>query len=391
MNRELYIPENLESRLIYHASFLNANPEVGFELNKTSEYVFNELKKMGLSPKRCGKSGISASIELGSQGKTFLLRADMDALLCSDEVGETKAMHLCGHHMHTSMLLGAAEILANQKENFNGSVKLMFQPAEEILEGAKDMISNGILSDPIPDGAMMIHVMSGVDIPIGNVIVSTQEICAPAADFFNIEIIGKGTHGALSHLGIDPINVSAHIVTAFYELIAQECIFGEPSRITIGKISAGESDNVIPDKALIFGTLRTFNEYERKKIKERVVEIVENIAKAFNADAHIKFTRSCPTLKNDLSISSLALESLRMAFGNDKVFASEEKSSMRGGSEDFAYVSQKIPSVIVSVAAGSKAYGYEYPLHNPAVLFDNRALIIGAIAYSRVAIDFLQK
>ena len=391
MKKDLYTDEAFENRLMSHSRFLNANPELGFKVDKTSEYVFNVLKNMGLSPKRCGKNGITASISSNVQGKTFLLRADMDALPCYDKNGYLTAKHLCGHHMHTAMLLGAAELLLKQKDNFSGTVRLMFQPAEEILEGAKDMIESGILSDPIPDGAMMIHVMSGVELPFGNIIVSTQQVGAPSADFFEIEIIGKGTHGALSHLGVDPINVCAHIVLSLYELIAQECVFGEPSRITVGKISAGESENIIPDTAFLCGSLRTFNEAERSRIKARMSEMAENIAKAFGADSVIRFTRSCPTLKIDRELSWLALKSLEKEFGGDKVFPSSGGESMRGGSEDFAYISQTVPSVTASIVAGSKADGYEYPLHNPKVLFDNRALLIGAIAYSRVAIDFLSK
>ena len=382
--------EKLYGRMKEYSSYLKNNAESGFDLEKTYNYVFDKLTQLGLSPKKCGKCGIYADVYGQKKGGLFLLRADMDALKGIDNENCEKITHACGHHLHTSMLLGAAEILKKNSDKLCGAVRLMFQPAEEILEGAKDMISGGVL-EPRPDAAMMIHVLSGVELPCGSVVVSSGGISAPAADFFRINVQGKGTHGALSHQGIDALSVAAYTITALNEIKARELAIDEIAAITVGKLEGAHVANVIPDNVYIEGSTRSFDEKLREKIKERICKISENIALAFRAEAEVSFIRGCPTLKNDERLSKFTFESLREIMGSENVIRSDsvDRPNLNGGSEDFSYVSQVIPSIMIGVCAGDKKDGYVEPLHHPKVRFDERALVVGAAAYTCVAMNFL--
>ncbi len=394
-NRIFEVSKSLQDRMQNHADYLWNNAECGFELDKTVAYVKKQLLRIGIEAQDCGKCGISAMIDGKSKtksDKTFLLRADMDALRGVDSTKPEQCMHACGHHYHTAMLLGAAEGLVELQDELNGNVKLMFQGAEEILSGADDMIKNGVLEHPKPDGAFMLHVMSGVELPMGNLVVSSGGVSAPAAHFFEIEIIGKGTHGAMPHKGVDAVSTSAYIMTALHEINARELPIGEPAAITVGRVVGGKSANVLPDKVMLWGSLRAFDLGTAENLKKRVCEICEHIAAAMRAEAKVTFTHGCPTLINDEELSKMTFEAFKDIFGEDKVMISGlgKELYMSGGSDDFSYVSQRVPSLIVSVCAGSIKDGFEYPLHNPKTSFDDRALSIGAAAYMGGAIAFFK-
>ncbi len=385
----------LQGKMEAHAKYLDENAELGFELEKTSEYVRNELSKIGIVPKNCGRCGVVGEIEGEKVGrkKCFLLRADMDALSGIYPNDSKKIKHACGHHFHTAMLLGAAECLYKTKKEFCGSVRLMFQGAEEILEGARDMIENGVLDAPEPSGAMMLHVLSGIEMQMGQIIVAKGGISAPEAAFFEISVEGRGTHGAMAYMGVDAISVGAYIIIALHEISAREIPFGTAAAISVGKIEGGKTANVIPDKVNISGSLRSLDGETAGKIKTRICEICDNIAKAFGARATVTFSHICPSLLNDSKLSENVFESMVKLFGKEKVMlAGEGKSKgIGGGSDDFAYISQKVPSLIVSMCAGSRSDGYVYPLHNPNVAFDNRALSVGASVYAAAALGFLRE
>ena len=216
----------LQEEIVTHRRWLHTHAETGFDLNETKPYVKAALEQMGYTVNECGKAGLVTTVgKVG--GKVFLLRADMDALPIHEEsdvdfICTNGKMHACGHDMHTAMLLGAAKLLKAHESELSGLVKLMFQPAEEIFEGSKDMIDAGILEDPKPDAAMMIHVTAGMPIPAGTVIVSSPGVSAPAADYFNIHVQGKGCHGSAPQNGVDPLTAAAHILIALQEIHALE-------------------------------------------------------------------------------------------------------------------------------------------------------------------------
>lgn len=383
---------------------LHQNAETGFDLDNTVAFVKEELLSMGINPIDCGKSGIVALIGGKKSGKVFLLRADMDALPIQEQTdipfaSKNGNMHACGHDMHTAMLLGATRLLKLHENEINGTIKLMFQPAEEIFEGSNDMIESGLLENPKVDVALMIHVMAGMSFPAGTVITSAPGVSAPAADYFKITIQGKGCHGSMPNTGVDPINVASHIIINLQEIHARELALNDRVVLTIGTINGGTADNIIPDTVTMGGSIRTFDEEMRSFIKNRMVEIVKGTAKIFRAESSVTFGSGCPTLVNDKDLSICTGKYIKELLGNERAFSVAEINSMNdnnksvksAGSEDFAYVSQKVPSIMLALSAGQPEKGYCYPQHHPKVMFDESVLSVGSAVYAYTALRWLEE
>ncbi|MDO4482197.1 MAG: M20 family metallopeptidase [Bacillota bacterium] len=407
--------EDLQSMVLRERRELHRIPGTGFDIAETLEYVKNELRGMGIEPQDCGRAGITAIVGGKKEGKVFLLRADMDGLPVKEEAdvefaSQNGKMHACGHDMHTAMLLGAAKLLKTRENEIEGSVKLMFQPAEETFEGSKDMIEAGLLENPAVDGALMIHVMAGMPFEEGTVIVSAPGVSAPAADYFEIRVQGKGCHGSMPNTGIDPLTAAAHILIGLQEIHARELAMGDRAVLTIGTVNGGTAANVIPDSVAMGGSLRTFDEETREMIKERLTEIAEGTAKAFRCSAEVTFGSGCPTLVNDREMTEAAFKYVRELMGQKKAFSAAEqagasteseagkgakkngkKETKTAGSEDFAYVSQRVPSVMLALAAGSPDKGYCYPQHHPMIKFDESVLAGGSAVYAYTALRWLEE
>lgn len=394
----------LSEEMISNRRYLHTHPGAGFDIEDAVSLALDKLAEMGYEPKRVGRAGVVATVGGKKPGKVFMLRADMDALRIVEEADVEFAstngcMHACGHDMHTAMLLGAARILKEHEEEICGTVKLMFQPAEEIFEGSKDMIEAGLLENPNVDGAMMIHVMAGMPFKAGTAIVSAPGVSAPAADYFEIRVQGKGCHGSSPNLGVDPITVAAHIITAIQEINARELAISDGAVITIGKIQGGNAGNAIPDQVVMEGTIRTYDEEVREFVKGRLKEISSGIAASFRAEAQVIWGSGCPTLKNDKALSEKTVGYLKELLGPAGAFsvaqlnemAGDSRSSKSAGSEDFAYVSQKVPSIMVALAAGHPEKGYVYPQHHPKVKFDEEALCYGAASLAYTALRWLEE
>jgi hippurate hydrolase len=395
---------SLSDTLVSERRHLHMNPETGFDLENTVAYVKKELEDMGYEPVKCGKAGLIVLAGGKKPGKTFLLRADMDALPIHEESGVEFAscndkMHACGHDLHTSMLLGAARLLKEYEDEIEGTIKLMFQPAEEIFEGSHDMITSGLLKNPDVDSALMIHVMAGMPFPAGTVIVSSPGVSAPAADYFEIQVQGKGCHGSMPNTGVDPLNAAAHILIALQEIHARELAMSDNAVLTIGTMHAGNAANVIPDTVTMSGSIRTFDEETRSFIKKRMEEITECTAKAFRADAKVVWGSGCPTLVNDKDLSVCMEGYVKELLGQNKAFSVAQLMAMSGGgsssksagSEDFAYVSQEVPSIMLALAAGEPGNGYKYPQHHPMVKFDESVLAPGSAVYAYTAMRWLEE
>lgn len=392
-----------EEVLKAHRRFLHEHAETGFDITETKEYVRRELEKMGYAPQECGRAGLVACVGGRQKGKVFLLRADMDALPVTEQTGLPYAckegrMHACGHDMHTSMLLGAAKLLKEHEDEIQGTVKLMFEPAEEILSGAADMIDAGVLENPQTDAALMIHVMAGMPVPTGTVIVCDGGISAPSADMFTIKIQGKGCHGSMPQNGIDPVTVSAHLVLALQEITARELSISEPAILTIGSVQAGNSYNAIPDSAVLMGSMRTFDEEVRARMKQRIEQIAESVAVTYRAEAETSFDSGCPCLDNSAVLSQAVTGYAKELLGEEKAVTQSEFAEraggrvnrLAGGSEDFASVSQRVPSIMLALAAGEPDKGYRYPQHHPQVDFDEAVLAPGSAVYAYLALRWLE-
>lgn len=389
----------LQEEIKSHRLWLHTHAETGFDLTETKPYVKSTLTEMGYTVQECGKAGLVTTVGKPG-GKVLLLRADMDALPIAEEADVDFAckngrMHACGHDMHTAMLLGAAKILKAHESELDGMVKLMFQPAEEIFEGSKDMIASGVLENPRPDAALMIHVAAGMPLLAGTVVVSAPGVSAPAADYFTIRVHGKGCHGSAPQNGIDPLTAAAHILIALQEIHARELSASDEAVLTIGTFHAGEAGNVIPDTATMGGTIRTYDEKTRAYLKERMTAIAQSIAEAFRASAEVSFGSGCPTLVNDKDLSEKVTGYLKDLLGANRAFTTAElnggKPARGGGSEDFAYVSHEVPSLMLALAAGEPSKGYPYPQHHPKVKFDESVLSTGAAVFVDCALQYLRE
>lgn len=394
----------LQETLVTDRRYLHAHAETGFDLKDTLAFVKKELQEMGYEPVECGKAGLVALAGGKKPGKVFLIRGDMDALPIQEQADVDFAcpngrMHACGHDMHTTMMLGAARLLKEHEDEIQGTVKLMFQPSEETFEGSKDMIASGLLENPKVDAALMIHVMAGMPFEAGTVVVSSPGVSAPAADYFEITVRGKGCHGSMPNTGVDPLNAAAHILIALQEIHARELAMGDQAVLTIGTMNAGTAANVIPDSVVMGGSLRTFDEDTRSFMKERLIQISGGIAKAFRAEAEVTFGSGCPTLVNDKELAVCAEKYVKELMGKGRAFSAEElnamsngeKSSKTAGSEDFAYVSQEVPSIMLALAAGQPQKGYCYPQHHPMVKFDEDVLAGGSAVYAYTAMRWLEE
>ena len=390
--------EALQPQLQKWRRTIHRNPEIGFDLPKTRALVKQALTEMGYQPQDCGKAGILALAGGKRPGKTILLRGDMDALPIFEESGEVFAseipgrMHGCGHDMHTAMMLGAARLLKAHEDELEGIVKLEFQPAEEIFQGSPDMLAHGLLEDPHVDAAVMFHVLGGMPLPLGEVLVPGGGITMASCEQYHIVVHGKGGHGSMPENCIDPITAAAHIHIALQEINARELSQNDFGVLTTGRFAAGAASNVIPDTAEMWGTIRTTDPENKSGalIKQRMTEIAQGVAAAFRCTAEVMFSDFCPCMVVDETLSKDAFGYLSEMLGQGVMdMTALTGGKPGGGSEDFAFVSHKVPTVSLFLACGGPAQGCRYSQHHPKVRFDDSVLYKGSAAYGYVAMRWL--
>lgn len=379
----------LKDDTIENRRHIHKNAEVGLDLPNTKAYVMDKLKEYGLEPVECGK-GISALIGQGEP--VILLRADMDALPMEEKSGLDFACttgteaHCCGHDLHTAMLLTAARMLKEEEKNLKGQVKFMFQPAEEIFKGANNMIEAGILENPKVDVALGFHVAPG-RIPEHLIAYNSKGTSMFSVDGFKIDIKGKGAHGAFPNQSIDPINVAAHIIINSQTLIAREADPNHAIVLTIGEIKAGNAANIIPETAIIQGTMRNDNKETRLHVKKRLVEVVQKTAETFGASATIEFTSETPPLINDPAFTDEIIGYISELDIPDLILKNGIRSN---ASEDFSIVLDHVKGAFLNISAGFLDERGDYPTHNPKVQFNESALSLGAAAFAQVATKWLE-
>ncbi|WP_147633267.1 M20 metallopeptidase family protein [Turicibacter sanguinis] len=391
MNEFMNQAQLIKDELIEYRRFIHENPEVGAELPKTKAFVMNKLMEFGYEPTEICESGIVAIISGPNPGKTFLLRADMDALPMKEETScdfksTNGCMHSCGHDMHTAMLLGAAKLLKQNQNQIEGTIKLVFQPDEEGFTGAKKMLEAGVLENPKVDAAMAMHVHSGSP---SNVVLCGLGTSIAGCNRFRIVVKGTGCHGAMPELGVDPINIAAHIYISLQEIIAREVSPTQPAVLTIGKFAGGDAPNIIPGEVIMEGTIRSLNKELGEFIFNRMNEIVTSTAKMFRGEAELIELSSVPPLANDTDLAKEVTTYVKDLVGEQAVVLFEGGGM---GSEDFASYSYEVPSVYMMLGAGTKQEDPSYgePMHNEKVVFNEDILATGAAMHTYCAIMWLK-
>ena len=379
----------IQPEVVANRRYLHQHPELGHDLDNTVRFVKEKLTEMGYAPADCGDHGVVALAGGKKPGKCILIRADMDALPMKEESGlefsslTDSAAHTCGHDTHTAMLLGAAKLLKEMEDEIPGTVKLMFQPAEEMCTGADSMLKAGVLENPHVDAAFGIHIFAAV--PAGVLVYGTGPMLS-SADIFEITVKGKGGHGSMPNDTIDPVMVGAHILTALESINSREIAPDSFGVLTIGCFQGGSKFNVIPDTAVMGGTIRTFDSGVREFMKKRLVEIAEGTAKAYRAEATVEFSGQTGAVVTDKDVARIVGESVAAAVGAPRVIGNFKPVA---GSEDFGYVTNEVPSTFFGLGGCPKDYP-PYPQHSPNIRFNEDAFPVGVAAYVSGAIGWLQ-
>lgn len=381
----------LNDELVANRRYLHTNAEVGLHMPVAKAYVMNKLKEYGLEPKDCGE-GVTACLGNG-EGKVLLLRADMDALPMAEESGldfacpSGKAAHTCGHDFHAAMLLTAAKMLKEHEDEIEGTVKFMFQPAEETFEGSANMIANGILENPKVDAALGYHVAGG-KMPLGIYMYNNKSAMMFSSDGFRIHIKGKGSHGAYPQNSIDPINIGAHIHLALQELIARESNPEHSCILTIGQFVAGSAPNIIPESAMLSGTIRTNKPEARELLVRRMREVAVKTAEVFGGSAEVEDLGGTPPLICDPKMTDEIVGYMQEL---NIPGATPFPGIVASASEDFALVAEKVPSVFMYLSAGYLDERGAAPAHHPKAQFNEGVLPFGSACLAHCALRWLKE
>ena len=364
------------------------HPEASGEEVRTAEIVERELKNLGISVRRIGKTGILGELVGGLPGKVVAMRADMDALSVTEETGlefssrTAGMMHACGHDMHTSMLLGAAKVLAGMKAEIPGTVKFIFQPAEEIASGAKWMVEGGVMENPRVDMAYAMHIMN--DIPTGKAAVQ-EGLFMASADVWNLTIKGVSAHGSSPWLGVDAITCAAAIIQSLQTVVSRINDARNPIVINIGTIQGGERFNVIPGKVELGGMNRAFTHESRNAIPKHMEDIIKHTCEAYRCEYDLKYNFLCSPTLNDPQATATAKKAVTPIFGAENIITVEKMM----GSEDFSEYIVDTPGMLMFLGVGLPE-GKNHSLHSNLVVFNEEGLPFGVASYASFAMTYLQ-
>lgn len=365
------------------------HPELGFQEFRTAGVIARELTALGLEvTSGVGKTGVVAMLEGGSPGPVVMLRFDMDALPITEETGAEYAsqnpgvMHACGHDGHTAIGLTVARLLQAHRQDLAGSVKLVFQPAEEGMRGAEGMIADGVLENPHPDMALGLHLWN--DRPVGWLGVAAGPVMA-SSDIFTVQITGKGGHGAIPNLAVDPVLAASQTVLALQSIVARNVSPLQTAVVSVTAIRGGEAFNVIPQTVELKGTLRTFDPSVRQLVVRRFEEIVYSTAAAMGCHAEIELQSLTPALINDAQVTGRVQQVAQAVLPDDTL----EQSFSTMGAEDMAEFLQRIPGCFFFVGSANAEKGLDAPHHHPHFDVDERALPCGAALLAAATLDLL--
>lgn len=380
--------ESLNGQLIDIRRTIHQNPELGFEEKQTSALISGELTRLGI-PHRNGvaKTGVVGLIEGTREGKTLLLRADMDCLPVEEKTGLPFAsqnpgrMHACGHDVHTTILLGVAEVLNGLRDRLTGRVKLVFQPNEEGLTGAQAMIEDGVLEDPPVDMCLGYHNWPPLE---AGTVGYHPDVCFSSSDAFDLVLTGRSGHAAHPHLAIDTVTAAAYFVTQLQTVVSREISPLHPSVVSIGKIEGGTARNVLPESVRLEATVRTQDGEAKTLIENAIRRILDGLKTGMRIDYDLDYQPGVPVLRNDKDVLKQVLGSVRSVLGEDKVI---ELPGGSMGSEDFAFFTELYPSAHLRI--GGKIDGLDTALHRSNYDCNELAIPTGVKAVSQAAVDLL--
>ncbi len=391
-------------KVIEWRRYLHEHPELGNREFKTMEYIAAHLQKLGLDVKTgVAKTGIVALLKGGKPGPVVALRADIDGLpikervdvpykstVVSDYLGQqVPVMHACGHDTHIAMLMGTAEVLASMKKDVAGTVKFIFQPAEEGPPGDEEggaslMVKEGVMENPKVDAIFGIHISSGLE--VGKIRYKSGAFMA-SSDWFTIKVKGKGAHGSAPWLGVDPIMISSQIINGLQTIVSRsEDLTQAPVVITVGKFNGGVRENIIPEEVSFAGTIRTLDGRMQKDVHQKIIRTAKTIAEAFGATAEVTIVTKTLVTFNTPELVALTVPSLQTAAGKENV----SEGTWTTGAEDFSYYGEKAPAFFFNVGGMPKgtdprnATGH----HTPDFIIDDSQLDVGVKAFCNLVFDY---
>jgi len=394
---------DIESKVIEWRRDFHQNPELSNREFKTAEKIAAHLKSLGLEVQTgIAHTGVVGILKGKKKGKVLALRADIDALPVPERADlpfksqakgefrgeEVPVMHACGHDTHIAILMGVAEILSKNKNKIKGTIKFIFQPAEEGAPpgeegGAKLMVKEGVLENPKVDAIFGLHI--GSSQPVNTIAYKSGGTMA-AVNSFEINVKGKQTHGSMPWGGVDPIMASVKIIDGLQTLVSREMpLTNEAVVLSIGKISSGVRSNIIPESAQIIGTLRTLDVDMQSNIHKRMKEMVPAIAKAYRAEATISIDEGYPITYNDPKLTSQMLPSLKKAAGDDRVI--EIKAIT--GAEDFSFFQQEVPGLYFFLGGMAPGTTQAFPHHTPDFFIDESGMLLGVKTFIQMSLDYL--
>ena len=394
---------SVEEKVINWRRHFHENPELSNREFKTAEMIAKHLNDLGMEVTTgVAKTGVVGILKGDNSGKVVALRADIDALPVTERNDlpfkslvrtsfldtETGVMHACGHDTHTAILMGVAEVLSKNKDKINGTVKFIFQPAEEGAPpgeegGAKLMIKEGVLKSPDVDAIFGLHINSGT--PVNTIRYKPGGTMA-AVERFVVTVKGKQTHGSQPWSGVDPIYISAQIINGFQSIISREArLIDEPAVITVGKITSGVRFNIIPESAEMIGTVRTLDPNMQTQIIRRMTEMAADIAKAHGGEATIEWQNNTGVTYNDPALTATMLPTLQQVAGTENVNLQKATT----GGEDFSFFQEEVPGFYFFLGGMSPGNTQAFPHHTPDFFIDESGLKLGVKALSQLAVDYL--
>jgi amidohydrolase len=367
---------------------LHRHPELGFQETRTAGIVAERLTGLGLEVQTgVGQTGVVALLEGERPGPTILLRFDMDALPMT-ELSEgaytsqnSGVMHACGHDGHTAMGLALADIMAGYQKEMAGTLKFLFQPAEEGLGGALAVMADGVLDNPRPDVAFAMHLWTPS--PIGKIRV-VDGPCMASSSVFTLTVQGKGGHGAAPHLAVDPILAAAHIVAALQSIVSRNVNPQDSVVVSIGQFTAGTTFNVIPDQAFLKGTVRSYDTDLHRLIYRRILEMARNMAVAFSCEATMETIAIVPAVQNAEEPTAVVRRAANRVVGAENVLEARTMAS-----EDMGFILEDIPGCYFFIGAGNEEKGINFPHHHPRFDFDEEAMKIGVATMAEVVAEYV--